>query len=158
VTEGERAAAIEDIKQLKAQYWRGVDSVDGALVRAILAEDCELDYRGCCTDPVTGVDHMPQMNLIMRGRDSWQTGNLEAAEPGTPRLVTVHQGHQSEIELTGEATARGVWSFTDRFFMPPGAPFATLTGYGYYHETYEKVGGTWLLKTTRITRLRVEVA
>lgn len=153
MNESERLSAIEDIRQLKAKYWRGVDGTDGELVRSILAEDCVLDYRGCCTDPVTGVDHMPMMNMVMTGRDSWQTGNLDA-----PRLVTVHQGHQSEIELTGDATARGIWSFSDRFFMPPGAPFERLVGYGYYHDTYEKAGGRWLLKTTRITRLRVEVS
>jgi hypothetical protein len=153
MTEAERLAAIEDIKQLKARYWRGVDSGDGELVRGILAEDCVLDYMGCCTDPASGVDHMPQMNMVMRGRSSWQTDNLDA-----PRLVTVHQGHQCEIEITGETTASGVWSFTDRFFMPPGAPFQTLAGYGYYHDTYEKIGDTWLLKTTRISRLRVEAS
>jgi len=42
--------------------------------------------------------------------------------------------------------------------MPSGAPFERLVGYGYYHETYEKIGSKWLLKTTRITRLRVEVS
>jgi hypothetical protein len=151
MTESERLAAIEEIKQLKAKYWRGVDNADGDLVRGILAEDCVLDYMGCCTDPVSGTDHLPMMNMVMKGRDSWQTGNLEE-----PRLVTVHQGHQSEVEVTGETTAKGIWSFTDRFFMPPGSPFSRLTGYGYYHDTYEQVGGKWLLKTTRITRLWVE--
>jgi hypothetical protein len=156
VNESERLAAIEDIKQLKAQYWRGVDNADGALVRGILAPDCVLDYMGCCTDPASGKDHMPQMNMVMRGRDMWQTENLDGGDG--PRLVTVHQGHQSEIEMTGETTAKGVWSFTDRFFMPPGSPFDRLTGYGYYHDTYEKIGGKWLLKTTRISRLWVETA
>lgn len=64
----ERLAAIEAIRQLKARYWRGVDDSDGELVRSVLAEDCVLDYMGCCTDPVTGVDHMPAMNMILRGR------------------------------------------------------------------------------------------
>jgi hypothetical protein len=96
---------------------------------------------------------MPQMNMVMRGRSSWQTGNLEE-----PRLATVHQGHQSEIEVTGPTTATGVWSFTDRFFMPPGSPFSRLTGYGSYHDTYEKAQGKWLLKTTRISRLWVETS
>jgi hypothetical protein len=153
MNESARLSAIEEIRRLKAQYWRGVDSADGELVRSILAEDCELDYMGCCTDPVSGIDHMPQMNMVMRGRASWQTGNLEE-----PRLVTVHQGHQHEIEVTGATTATGLWSFTDRFFMPPGAPFAHLVGYGYYYDTYENVGGKWLLKTTRIARLRVETS
>ena len=147
--ERERLAAIEEIKQLKAKYWRGVDLGDGGLVRSILAEDCVLDYIGCCTDPRTGVDHMPAMNLVLTGRDSWLSDALS-------EMVTVHQGHQNEIEVTSETTANGVWSFTDRFFMPPGSPCERLVGYGYYHDTYEKVGGTWLLKTTRITRLRVE--
>lgn len=150
MTEGERAAAIEDIKQLKAKYWRGVDFADGELVRSILAEDCELDYRGCCTDPATGTDHMPQMNIVLKGRESWLAGALNG-------LVTVHQGHQSEIEITGEDSASGIWVFTDRFFMPPGAPFQRLVGNGHYLDTYEKADGRWYLKTTRITRLRVEV-
>lgn len=51
-----RLAAIEDIRQVKTRYWRGVDDGDSAMVRAILAPDCVLDYRGCCTDPVTGID------------------------------------------------------------------------------------------------------
>jgi hypothetical protein len=41
--------------------------------------------------------------------------------------------------------------------MPPGSPFSRLTGYGHYHDAYEKRNGAWLLKTTRITRLWVEV-
>lgn len=147
----ERLAAIEEIKQLKAKYWRGVDTCDGALVRSILAEDCVLDYRGCCTDPGSGVDHMPAMNAVLKGRESWISDAL-----GKDRVITVHQGHQSEIEITGDTAASGNWSFTDRFFMPARAPFARLVGYGNYHDTYEKTGGQWLLKTTRITRIWVE--
>jgi hypothetical protein len=44
--EVERLAAIEAIKQVKARYFRGVDTGNGELVRLILAEDCVLDYRG----------------------------------------------------------------------------------------------------------------
>jgi hypothetical protein len=148
-----RLAGIEAIRDLKAKYWRGVDTADGELVRSILAPDCELDYRGCCADPLTGIDHMPQMSIVMRGRDSWQTGNLEE-----PRVVTVHQGHQHEIAITGKTSATGLWVFTDRFFIPPGSAFTRLTGYGHYHDTYEMAGDAWLLKTTRITRLWVEVS
>jgi len=153
VTEIERLAAIEDIRNLKAKYWRGVDSNDGRLVRSILAEDCILDYRACCTDPLTGVDHMPVMNIVMTGRDSWNTDNLEG-----PKTITVHQGHQSEIEVTGPTSAEGIWYFTDRFFIPPGGDFTRLTGYGTYHDTYEKTVEGWKLKTTRIERYWVEVS
>jgi len=151
MTETEKLAGMEEIRQLRAKYWRGVDSHDGELVRSILAEDCVLDYNGCMTDPTTGVDHMPVMNLVLRGRDSWQTDNLEG-----PKIVTVHTGHQYEIDITGETTAEGIWYFTDRFFMPEGGPFSRFVGYGRYHETYEKAADGWKLKTTRIERIWVE--
>lgn len=149
-----RLAAIEDIKQLKARYWRGVDNGDPALVRSILAEDCVLDYMGCCTDPVSGVDHMPAMNMVLRGRDSWP----DAKPAVVPRIVTVHQGHDPDITVQSESIASGIWCFADSFFLPSGGPFERMTGWGRYHETYENKGNGWKLKTTRIERLRVEVA
>ncbi|TCM17026.1 SnoaL-like protein [Novosphingobium sp. PhB165] len=152
MTETERLAAIEAIRQAKARYWRGVDLGDGDLVRSVLAEDCELDYHGCCTDPQSGVDHLPAMNLTLRGRDAWVPDGM--ARFG---IVSVHQGHQSEIEVTGPDSARGIWSFTDRMFFPAGGAFSRLTGYGFYHEDYVRVDGVWLIKATRITRIRVEV-
>ena len=63
MTETERLAAIEAIKQAKAKYWRGVDLGDGDLVKSVLAEDCELDYHGCCVDPQSGIDHLPAPRL-----------------------------------------------------------------------------------------------
>ena len=146
-------AAIEDIRQLKARYWRGVDTRDDDLVRSILAENCVLDFRGCCTDPLTGTDHMPVMNMVIRGRNAWNTGTLDGQ-----RSVTVHHGHQSEISVADARTATGIWSFTDRFFMPAGSPFSRFTGYGYYHDRYERTDGRWLLAATRIERIRVETS
>lgn len=148
-----RLAAIEAIRQLKAQYWIGVDTSDGDLVRGILAGDCVLDYRACCTDPATGQDHMPAMNVVLRGRDSWISSAFR--ESG---IVTVHQGHHHAIEIVDHDSARGTWSFTDRFFLPEGSPFTRLTGYGFYHDTYIREAGAWKLATTRIERIRVEVA
>ncbi len=153
MTETERLSAIEALKMLKARYFRGVDSGDGELVRSLLAEDCVLDYMGCCTDPASGRDFMPAMNVILRGRDTWVSDAFARAG-----IVTVHQGCNPEFTFHDDSRASGIWSFTDRFFMPPGAPFSRLTGYGHYHETYEKTGEGWRLKTTRITRIRVEVS
>lgn len=150
----EKLAAIEAIKQLKARYWRGVDDGDPALVRSILADDCELDYRGCAVDPVSGIDHMPWLNMVLSGRDSWpdDTGAIGS------KVVTVHQGNDPDITVESASFARGIWSFTDRFFMPAGSPIVRFTGWGRYYETYENKGDGWKLKTTRITRYRVEVA
>ena len=152
ITDSARVAAIEAIRQIKAKYWRGVDLCDAELVRSVLAEDCELDYHGCCTDPRSGVDHLPAMNLTLRGRDKWMSDGM--ARYG---IVSVHQGHQADIDITGPDTARGIWAFTDRMWFPPGAAISHLVGYGFYHETYVKIGGEWKIRTTRITRIRVEV-
>lgn len=73
-------------------------------------------------------------------------------------IVSVHQGHHCEIELTSDTTAQGIWSMTDRLYMPEGAPFSVMTGYGNYHETYERTGATWKIKTLRLTRIRVEAS
>lgn len=153
MNEVERLCAIEEIRQLKARYFRGVDSADGDLVRGILAEDCVLDYTGCCTDPESGRDFLPAMNVVLRGRDNWASDGLAKAG-----IVSVHQGHNCEIELTSDTTATAIWSMTDRLYMPAGAPFALMTGYGYYHESYEKIDGMWKVKTIRITRIRVEAS
>lgn len=147
-----KITAIEEIRQLKARYFRGVDCSDGELVKALLAEDCVLDYRGCCTDPASGQDFLPPMNVVLKGRNAWQSDGMSRLG-----IVSVHQGHNFEVEFDSDSSARGIWSMTDRMYFPPGGEFTQLTGYGHYHETYEKLGGVWLLKTTRITRLRVEV-
>lgn len=149
----ERLSAIEEIRQVKARYFRGVDTGDAELVRSILAEDCVLDYRGCCTDPATGRDFLPAMNIVMRGRRAWSSAGLSSAG-----IVSVHHGHDCEITFGGDTNASAIWPMTDRLFMPAGAPFSVMTGYGYYHETYEKAHGAWKIKTLRIERIRVEAA
>jgi hypothetical protein len=71
-------------------------------------------------------------------------------------FVTVHHGHQAEIEITGTDSARAVWAFTDRFFYPPGARYSRFIGYGHYHDTYTRDAEGWKLQTMRFTRLWVE--
>ncbi len=143
--------AVEEIGRVKARYFRGVDTADTELVRGILAEDCVLDYRGCCTDPATGRDYFPEMNIVMNGAAAWSSTGLRGMG-----IVSVHHSHNSEVAVTGETRATGIWSMTDRLFMPPGRGYAVMTGYGYYHESYEKIAGVWKIKTLRIERIRVE--
>lgn len=144
-------ADIEALRQVKACYFRGVDTSDHDLIRSILAEDCVLDYMGCFTDPQTGEDFFPMLNVVMRGRKSW-AGEGGVASMG---IVSVHQGYHHEIIVTGPTTAEAIWSMTDRMFMPAGHTYRRLEGFGNYHDTYEKVDGRWYLKTTRLQRLKV---
>ena len=152
MTNPDHLADIEAIRQVKATYCRGVDTGDAALVRSILAEDCELDYVGCFVDPGSGVDFFPPMGIVLKGRRNFGSALVDLG------IVSVHQVYTPEIALTGETTATAIWPMTDRLWFPQGAEYAAITGYGHYHETYEKVDGAWKLRTTRITRLRVEGA
>lgn len=149
----ERISAIAELTQLKAKYFRGVDTCDGNLVRGLLHPDCVLDFRGCCTDPATGQDFIPAMNVVLRGRDAWRADGLSKIG-----IISVHHGHNFEVEFTNNQNANGIWSMTDRLYFPPGGRFSVMTGYGHYRETYQKTDDGWKLKTTHVTRIRVEVS
>jgi hypothetical protein len=150
MTDPAHLADIEAIRQAKARYIRGVDEGDAALVRSILHPDCRLDYVGCFVDPKTGQDFFPAMSIVLEGRDKFGSALVHLG------IVSVHQVYNGEIELTGETSARAIWPMTDRLFFPEGSAFAEIAGYGHYRETYEKLDGAWLLKTAKVTRLRVE--
>ena len=151
MTDPAALAEIEAIRQAKARYIRGVDEGDAALVRSILHPDCELDYRGCFVDPASGRDFFPAMGIVLKGRDKFGSALVDLG------IVSVHPVYNAEIVLTGAVTAEAVFPMTARLWFPAGGdwPHARLTGYGHSRETYEKVDGAWLLKTTRVTRLRV---
>ena len=149
----EQLMATDEITQLKARYFRGVDTCDADLVRAVLAEDCVLNFMGCCTDPKTRRDFIPAMNVILRGRSSWRSDGMSRFG-----IVSVHQGHNFELEFMSDTTAKGIWSMSDRLYFPPGGAFSLMTGYGHYLETYEKCDQRWMIKTVRITRIRVEAS
>ena len=68
-------------------------------------------------------------------------------------VVTVHHGHTPEIDLTSPTTATGVWAMEDMLRWPNGTE---LHGFGHYHETYDKADGTWRIKSTTLTRLRMD--
>lgn len=152
MTDQAHLADIEAIRQAKARYIRGVDEGDAALVRSILHPDCRLDYIGCFVDPATGQDFFPAMSIVLEGRDKFGSALVHLG------IVSVHQVYNPEIVLTGETTASAVFPMTDRLWFPADGKWAhaQLTGFGHYRETYEKVDGAWLLKTTKVTRLRVE--
>ena len=149
----ERLVAIEDIKQLKARYFRAVDQKDRALLRSVFTDDAVVDYRGAATDPSTGVNAIPvSSEKPIHGADAI----AETVMLAVKNVVSVHHGVMPEIEITGKTTASGIWPMVDRLRFDSGGPVAELVGYGYYYETYEKIHGTWKIKTLKLPRLRVD--
>ena len=128
---------IRAIEQLKARYFRTMDTKEWDAMRAVFTDSVVVDT----TDSDGGV---------VSGADAF----LGFLRETLADVVTVHHGHMPEIELTSDTTATGVWAMEDMLRWPDGTE---LHGYGHYHETYEKVGGEWRIASLTLTRLRRDV-
>lgn len=148
-----RLVAIEEIKTLKARYFRGIDTKDWALLADVMAEDIMVDYRSDLPIPDAGGDLAPDAAaLVFSGRITV----IEALKQILDGVVSAHQGYLPEIEILTDTEARGIWAMYDVLRFPRGAPLSELYGFGHYHETYQKIGGRWYIKTLRIPRLRID--
>jgi len=138
ITDGDATTllAIESIKRLKARYCRHLDAKNWAAWRSIFTDDFVSDTAEARGKLIIGADDFVAFTRNNIGRRS---------------QATAHQVHAPEIELTSATTARGVWALQDVVRFGPGV---TLVGYGHYHETYENIAGKWLIKSSKLTRLR----
>ena len=141
----ERLMATEEIKQLKARYFRCMDTKDWAGFEQVFAADAVMDMSSEMRDQTT-------RGGITRG--AAQIAAMVRTVVGP--VVTVHHGHMPEIEITSPRSARGVWAMEDKLRWPEGSPVRTMHGYGHYHETYERTQDGWRIKTITLTRLRVD--
>ncbi len=145
MTELETLLAIESIKQLKARYFRCVDTKDWDNYRKVFADDVRFDIS----------EDMPEGGIVEGAENA-----VRIARDGlSGKVVSVHHGHTPEIAITSETTATGIWAMEDMLRWEPGpsAPIQSLHGYGHYIETYSKIGAEWRIQTMKLTRLRVDV-
>jgi hypothetical protein len=143
----ERLAAIEEIKQLKARYFRSMDTKDWAKLEAVFSPDAELDMRGEAADKSKAAE-----GLVIGAAKI-----MPFIRNAVIDLVTVHHGHMPEIEIISLTTAKGIWAMEDLLRWPPGAALKTLHGFGHYHETYRRLEDGWRIQTSTLTRLRVDI-
>jgi hypothetical protein len=130
---------IEALKQLKARYCRLLDAKDWQAWREIFADDFISDTSKAGGKFIEGADEFVAFTRSKLKRQS---------------QATAHQVHAPELELTSGSTARGIWALEDVVRLAPGI---NLRGYGHYHETYEKIGAQWVIKSSTLTRLREDV-
>ena len=124
---------LEAIRQLKARYFRTMDTKDWDGMRDVFTDDVVIDTTSSGGDVVNGADAFIAFLQDVLGD-----------------AVTVHQGHMPEIDLTSEATATATWALHDIVIWSSGV---RLDGYGHYHETYEKGPDGWRISSSRLTRL-----
>ncbi len=127
---------VEAIKQLKARYFRTMDTKDWAGMRQVFTDDVVMDTTDSGGGVVTGADAF-----------------LAFLRETLAGAVTVHHGHMPEIHLTSPTTATGIWALQDVIVWPDGT---RLHGYGHYHETYAREGGEWRIASSTLTRLHMD--
>jgi uncharacterized protein (TIGR02246 family) len=127
---------IEEIKKLKARYFRTMDTKDWDAMRQVFADDAAIDTTAAGGPAITGGDEF-----------------IAFLKQTLGDAVTIHHGHTPEIDLTSPTTATGIWALHDIVIWPTGR----LEGAGHYHETYEKTDGVWRITSLTLTRLRSEM-
>lgn len=139
-TSAYRLADVEAIKQLKARYFRFIDTKDWVQFRDLFTEDCR--------------HHLPQESAVpFMTNDEYFVSIETMLTPG----VTTHHGHMPEISFTSDDEAEGIWSMFDyvQTELPTGP--VSVMGYGYYFETYRKCpDGTWRISSKRNERIRLD--
>jgi uncharacterized protein (TIGR02246 family) len=127
---------IEEIKKLKARYFRTMDTKDWSGMRELFTDDVVVDTTGSGGGVIQGADEF-----------------LAFLQPTLEGAVTVHHGHMPEIEITSASTATGIWALQDTIVWPDGT---RLEGYGHYHEDYALVAGRWKIARSTLTRLHID--
>ena len=135
-----RLLDIEEIKQLKARYFRFIDTKDWESFRQLFTDDCKHYLPQESPVPhMTNDDYLPMIETMLT--------------PG----VTTHHGHMPEITFTSPTEAEGIWAMTDYVQVDPPAGRVSIKGWGYYYETYRKCDdGAWRISSKRNERLRLD--
>jgi hypothetical protein len=130
--------AIEEIKQLKARYFRLMDTKRWEELLEVFSKDAVLGA------PEDEIHQEGRQNIVdfLRRRN------------GPSR--SVHHGCMPEIEIVDEVTARGIWAMFDHVERPEGDRGRWIQqGYGHYLEEYTKADGQWRIRHLRLIRLKV---
>ncbi|MGD9811590.1 MAG: nuclear transport factor 2 family protein [Sphingobium sp.] len=162
----EKLNAIEEIKQLKARYFECLDGKDWPAYETVFATDAVMDAREAfsASDPLSGESRIYGRPDLLAGMDTseWVTKGANAIAVNAATLLgsvcTVHRGYMPRITILAADEAAGIWGMEDLLCFPPGSPIREVRGHGHYHERYVRLEGRWLIRSTRLTRLRIDVS
>lgn len=152
----EKLLAAEEIRSVKARYWRSMDRRLWDEFEQCFTDDCVFDVRFAFVEPPIGRMPAPndsgyQDNHIFRGAKVIR----EYVEKGLVGVRSVHQGHIPEIDLLSSTEANAIFPFEDVLEFPEGTSPRYIRGYGHYHEEYRQVDGHWCISKSTIYRLMI---
>ena len=161
ISDDAQTRAIEEIKQLKARYFRCMDTKDWAGYLDVFTPDAVIDSTEAYTPMDPNGNPIPvDGKLPPAPNPAWRSDDIakfiDDLAVTLTGVVTTHHGHMPEIEITSPTTATGIWSMEDMLRWPKGSPIREMHGYGHYRETYERTAAGWRIKTLKLTRLRVD--
>lgn len=128
---------VDAIKQLKATYFSNIDAKNWDGLSTLL-------------DPNVVEDTTCSAGPIFYGRDSF-IAFLKLTLGGA---TTHHQGTDPHIKINSATTASGLWTLEDVLVF--GGTLG-VHGYGHYNDTYVKTNGKWVVKTSKLTRTRIDL-
>lgn len=141
----EKLAAITEIRQLKARRVRCMDEKDWAGYAACHSPNAvsyTFQTTGNADKPIVGPQAIAD--------------SLRKILDGDIKKTTAHQIHEPEIELTSDTTAKSIWPMEDMLWWEEGGEPRWMHGYGWYHETYERLDGAWLIASRSLKRIRID--
>ncbi|NVK44001.1 MAG: nuclear transport factor 2 family protein [Oceanospirillaceae bacterium] len=127
----ENLESIEEIRQLKARYWRSCDRKDH---RAVL--DCFISGK-------VNIDYGPIG--VFNNREAFVKVFRELG--CRDNIVDMHHGANPEIELVDSHHARGFWDLYFFTIDTDGRTFMQLGG--RYEDRYLRLDGNWKIESTR---------
>ncbi|QIL83360.1 nuclear transport factor 2 family protein [Diaphorobacter sp. HDW4A] len=122
--------AIERIKQLKARYFRAIDTCNLELLQGMLTPDIKLAFQSPAYEfHLEGVD---------KALDFYKTSF-------TKTRLAMHNGHTPEIEVNGD-TATGLWYLNYVFINLEEKTH--MNGGAIYEDRYVRRNGVWWIAQT----------
>ena len=146
MTSFDRYDAIEEIKALKACYFRCMDTKNWVAYGETFARQGVLEVQS------TRGDQTKEGDVLISRNEIGPEAIVKWVSEVLRRAITIHQGYMPEIEIISTDKARGIWAMEDRVIWPE----KVLHGWGHYHETYTCEDGVWKILHSTLTRLHVE--
>ena len=139
---------IEEIKHLKARYFRLLDAKQWDEWTDVFTEDLEFFY----TDPSV-MNVPPTARTTPHGALVDRDQLVEFVSESMKRVTTIHHGHVPEITLVDDDTASGRWGLTN-YCEYTGADglLHWLRGYGHYDEVYARTADGWRIRRSLFYR------
>ncbi|WP_461175190.1 nuclear transport factor 2 family protein (plasmid) [Arthrobacter sp. Z1-9] len=135
----------EDVRRLKARYFRYIDLKRWSDLRALFSDRAE----------ILGFSFSPA------GPDTF----VEAVGAYMSGVVSIHQGFMPQLEPRSNNSIRGIWSMFDQLTWEPDSREEQgfhvpgmwgIRGYGHYEEEYVRTAEGWRISFLKLSRLRIE--